>query len=187
MADQEPTTAAATARARIRANRRFRSSLSTSRICRSRIRAPRRFSQWQVQPSLDVQFNIAVNSAARRRPRSHAQDRSLGAVGQRRPFRRRPELCRAVRPAQPPRRSAPAVPSDRSAAAALPVRSPDHRRGGVEHAASRRCCSIRSTLPPPTWGSCRRSRAGAGRERGAEARRQTGTSPATPDAPLHAG
>ena len=35
-----------------------------SRTCRSRIRARRRSFQWQVQPSLDVQFNINVEKVA---------------------------------------------------------------------------------------------------------------------------
>ena len=67
--------------------------------------APQVF-QWQVQPSLDVQFNINVEKAGDDVHEVVAQDRSLRAVGQRRPFRRRPELRRAVRAAQRPGGSA---------------------------------------------------------------------------------
>ena len=61
--------------------------------------APQVF-QWQVQPSLDVQFNINVEKAADDVHEVTLKIEVIGAVRERRPFRRRPELRRPVRAAQ---------------------------------------------------------------------------------------
>ena len=98
----------------------------------------------------------------RRGPRSRAADQRHGQVGPGHALPRRPELRRPVRAAQRPRRGAGAVPAGRSAAPAVPVRPPDHRRGGPEHrlpAAAARADRFRPRL---SWRSSKLRKASRG-------------------------
>ena len=119
--------------------------------------APQVF-QWQDAADARRPVPAQRQQRVRRRPRSHAEDRGQGAVGQRRALPRRPELRRPVRAPQLPGGSARRrscwskrrACCSRSRARSSPSRS--------RTPASRRCCSTRSTSPPPTWRSCRASR-----------------------------
>ena len=88
--------------------------------------------QWQAQPQLDVQFNINVDKVADDIHEVVLKIEVAARVRPGRPFPHRSGLCRPVRAAQHPRGSAAAVPADRSAAPAVPVRPPDHRRRVAE-------------------------------------------------------
>ena len=93
---------------------------------------------WQLQPQIDVQFNISADNAGENVHEvtlkfdiSARSDNGVHFVV---------DLIYAgpVRAPQRARGAAPAVPAGRGAAAALPVRPPGDRRRRVEHAASRR-------------------------------------------------
>ncbi len=101
---------------------------------RSRIPSAPQVYSWQVQPQLDVQFNLNVDRRRRRRRTkstlkfdiSARSDNGVHFVV---------DLSYAGLFGTPQRagRGAPALPADRSAAAAVPVRPPGHLRRGREH------------------------------------------------------
>ena len=119
--------------------------------------------QWQGQPQIDVQFNIGAAElgddihevALKIEVTADAEQGTAFQSNCSMPACSRCATCR---------RAAPALPARRGAAPALPVRPPDHRRGGRRTAASRRCCSIRS-ISASLYMQQRRPAAGRGDRR----------------------
>ena len=79
-----------------------RSSPNMSRTCRSRTRTRRRSTSGRTSRSSTSSSTSTSTSVADEVHEVVAQDRRLGPFRQRRPFHRRPQLCRPVRPPQLP-------------------------------------------------------------------------------------
>ena len=130
--------------------------------------APQVF-QWQIQPQLDVQFNINVDKVADDVHEVMLKIDVTAKSDNGTHFIVDLSYAGLFGFRNVPGRGAAAVPAGRSAAPAVPVRAPDHRRGGRRTSASRRCCSTRSTSPPPIWRSSRRRSSRVGRPGGGRA------------------